>query len=849
MLKPLREPLLLPAIFLGLGILASHWIDFTIREAIYAALWMGFLCLFAWWRGLARGAHMAGVAMFLFLGIWTERFHRPGPPFKLDANPDEIMTIEGCVVEPSTFSDGRERMVIEIAPGARMRLTVNVREGQAPPQVHYGERIETGVRIRKPHNFGNPGAFDLEGFMAKQNIYWTASTPTGEPVKRLGEGCGTRYYAVLYTMREWALNRIEYLYPGDNYASAMMQAILLGETSKVQQVWTDYFRRTGTYHALVISGMHLTVLTWVLLELLRGVMVKQYWRLLFTLIAAWTYALVSGATAPVIRAAGGFTLFILAGLVFRRTRIFNCLAGVVIPFLLYDPGQLFDASFQLSFLCVGAIAAFGIPLLEATTDRYKFGLQNLSDANIDIRLLPEVAAFRLELRLIAETIAVWTSIPSRFILTAFFGVGKLITTVWETIAITFVIQMALAVPMVVYFHRLSVTGLTANILITPALTLTVPIGFASMFTGWRWLAHIARWLLDFSQAVAAWHIRFEPSWRVPGPPLWLGLACVFSLSLLAIMIRRESRMRWLAAVAVGISLALLVSHPFPPQLMAKQMEMTIIDVGQGDSVLLVMPAGETILVDAGGFPQFKGQPKPRLDIGEDVVSPYLWSRSIRRLDYVALTHAHEDHSGGLVAVLENFRPKELWVGAMPEEAAAWQVVRDKARALGIPIVYKKAGDELKWGKGEIHFLAPFEDYEPGVAVKNNDSLAFEVSYGERSFLLTGDIEKQVEARLAGEERLQSIDVLKAPHHGSKTSSTSYFLDETTPRIALVSAGPGNRFHHPHPDVVERFRKMGTAVLRTDLLGVVSVITDGKRLRVETFHWQGGRGALLPVFSD
>ena len=304
----------------------------------------------------------------------------------------------------------------------------------------------------------------------------------------------------------------------------------------------------------------------------------------------------------------------------------------------------------------------------------------------------------------------------------------------------------------------------------------------------------------------------------------------------------------MAGATAGVFLIFLVGHPFPPQLVAHQLEMTTIDVGQGDSVLLVTPAGKTILVDAGGFPQFKGRPKPRLDIGEDVVSPYLWSRSIRHLDVVVLTHAHEDHSGGIVSILENFRPKELWVGAMPD-VPAWQVVRDKANALGITILRKNAGEHLNWGDALIQFLAPNADYEPGATVKNNDSLAFQIAFGERKFLLTGDIEKQVEARLSVDGVLQQVDVLKVPHHGSKTSSTPYFLEQTDPTIAMVSAGLENRFHHPHPDVVERFQRMGTAMLRTDQLGLVSVFTDGKRLRVESFHWQATRAPLLPVFSD
>ena len=240
-MKPLTEPLLLPAVLLGTGILASRFIEFRTNEANFAACWIAFLCLFAWWRGYTRASRLAGSVLFLFVGIWTERAHRPDTSFTMETSPEEVVTIEGCVVEPPSFSDGRERLVVELTKGARVRLTMNVREGEALPKLQYGDRIETGAKLRKPHNFGNPGAFDMEGYLAKQSILWTGSTPTGEPVKVISKGCGSIVYSWLYGLREMALDRIEALYPGDTYASAMMQAILLGETSKVQQVWTGNY--------------------------------------------------------------------------------------------------------------------------------------------------------------------------------------------------------------------------------------------------------------------------------------------------------------------------------------------------------------------------------------------------------------------------------------------------------------------------------------------------------------------------------------------------------------------------------------------------------------------------------
>jgi len=230
-----------------------------------------------------------------------------------------------------------------------------------------------------------------------------------------------------------------------------------------------------------------------------------------------------------------------------------------------------------------------------------------------------------------------------------------------------------------------------------------------------------------------------------------------------------------------------------------------------------------MLVDGGGLLQFGKTRKSNLDVGEDVVSPYLWSRGIKTLDVVVATHPHEDHIGGLPAVLDNFRPKELWVGTNPSVP-----LLARARELGIRVVEKSAGEELDFSGARMLILSPPPDYfsdKPG----NNDSLAFQVSYGSRTFLLTGDMERPMETRLLGNGLLKHADVLKVGHHGSKTSSTLLFLDAVSPSLAIVSAGFENSFGHPHPDVLKRLRDRHAALLRTDLDGLITVSTDGRRM--------------------
>ncbi len=760
--------------------------------------------------------------------------HQPPPPPEIDAGFRETVLLDGCVVEPTVFSPGREQFTLELDWRARARVSLALDENGAddpsPQQMlAYGQRVEIEARVRSPHNYDNPAGFDYAAYLARQNIFWTATMPPRSRATVLPGRCGSRLLSIVYALRTAALQRIDRLYAGDSYSTGMMEGILIGETSGLERVWTEDFRRTGTFHALVISGVHVTVLAGVLLFLLRLCGVPELGALAVTAAAAWLYALVSGFSAPVVRAAAGFSLFLIARFLFRRTRILNLLAAIALAYALWDPNGLFDASFQLSFLSVAAIGALASPLLDPRIAPLSRGVHGLDERARDAHLDPRVAQARVELRLAAETFALWTKLPQRWAERIAEWCSRLALFALQMAILSTVIQIGLALPMAEYFHRVSFTGLTANLLICPLMEAVVPLGFAAVFTGSRWLAALAGWLLKLSARIADWHAALEPSWRVPDPPLWLAAALTIALIVLACVARR--RIVWIPATAVVLALfALLVWHPWPPQIAPHQLELTAIDVGQGDSLLLVFPGGARMLVDGGGLLQFGRVRKANLNIGEDVVSPYLWSRGIKRLDIVVATHSHEDHIGGLPAILENFRPKELWVGANPS-----QDLEDEARRLGIRVLERRVAPPFGFSGAIIAIVSPPEDYS-AAKLGNNDSLAFRVSFGERSFLLTGDLEKPMEGRLLAEGLAEHADVLKVGHHGSRTSSIQPFLSSVSPSVAIVSAGYENSFGHPNQDVLKRLDSLHAAVLRTDLDGLVTVSTDGRRIWFDQMAW-------------
>jgi len=828
-----KNPLVAPVVALAAGIAISRVVGLDARESLVALILLAVLtgAALRWSRRLVLLCALLAAA---FSGAALETLHRPGPAPELDAGARETVLIDGCVVAPPAFYEGRDQFVLELAPRARAQVNLMLRDGETPPDLQYGQRVELEARVRRIRNFQNPGAFDYEAYSARSNIYWTASVSPGNAVKILPGHCGSRFFAAVFALRTRALERIERLYPGNPYALGMMEATLIGETHKLERVWTEDFRRTGTYHMLVIDGLHITVLAAFLLFLLRLCFFPEMTALAITASSAWLYALVSGWNAPAVRAAGGFTLYIAARYFYRRGRVLNLLAAAAMVYLIIDPGQLFEAGFQLSFLAVAAIGAFAVPILEATSVPYARGLRGIHERNRDPRLPPRVAQFRLELRLLAEMLHYYVPIPEPWLARGMALAARVAYYAWELAVISTAIQIGLALPMAVYFHRISLTGFSANILVVPLLALVVPLGFIAVILGWHLPAALAGWLLTGGEKVADWHLRWEPQWRVADPPLWLGVVFSAALLSLAWAMHRSRRAAWTSAAAVLALFALIFWHPFSPDVRAGELELTAIDVGQGDSLLVAFPDSKLMLVDGGGVLAFGRRVKPRLDIGEDVVSPYLWSRSIRKIDVVALTHAHDDHARGLPAVIENFHPGELWTGATPA-SDAWTAVREKARAEKTRIVPMYAGRGFQFGGARIEVLSPPFDYTPKDAPGNNDSLVLRITYGQRSFLLTGDMERPMELRALASGLPLRADILKVGHHGSNTSSIEPFLDTVRPAFAIISDGFENSFHHPSPQVLARLAEHHARVLRTDTDGLTSIRSDGRRIWLETFR--------------
>jgi competence protein ComEC len=257
------------------------------------------------------------------------------------------------------------------------------------------------------------------------------------------------------------------------------------------------------------------------------------------------------------------------------------------------------------------------------------------------------------------------------------------------------------------------------------------------------------------------------------------------------------------------------------------------DVGQAEA-LLIEAGGATVQIDAGGAPFGSGS----FDIGARVLAPALWARGIRRIDTLLTTHGDPDHVGGAMRLLGDFAPGEFWEGIEVPRHAPTQLLRAAAAAAGSRPQHRRAGESFEWERARVRVLhPPAPDWERP-RIRNDDSVVLEIVYGDVALLLTGDISAEVERHIVPLLTAARIRVLKVAHHGSRTSTSQTLLDAWRPQVALISAGRGNTFGHPAPEVLRRLEASGAQIYRTDLHGQITLQTDGGDVQVTTFTGEG-----------
>lgn len=676
-------------------------------------------------------------------------------------------TVRGHIISPVKAEEAKASFIIKNENGDRDTRKIRVVCYFSAP-IRTGDYVELSGTLKPIPVAGNPGAFNYREYMALQGIYYNCSVKNAAQFKILTPASGP--LAWVTGIRENGEETIASTL-GARQGSVLL-AMLFGQRQELSDEQYEDFQKTGIVHLFAVSGLHagflLLLLAW-LGRLMRWTPGFQFGLGVFSLLI---YGTMVGWPVSMIRAALMGTLGLLAYYTGRQKQVLSALAIAGLLILIFQPAALFTAGFQLSFAATwGLIYLF--PLL-----REDFPYKGKW---LDIILLPLCA------------------------------------------------ELAVLPIIVCHFYLLSPVSILSNILVSYLAGFAVMMGFIALLTAQflpglaALFLHPAGLALEIILRIVEYLKTLPAAYLYVGDPGWfLPLLYIAAMGIFILFLQKRLAQRALVVSAV-LLVIFIVGICWPPQWQNRgEMELTLIDVGQGDAILIKSPRGKFVLIDGGGSFFY--------DAGRASLVPYLRYRGIRKIDYMINTHPDIDHLQGLTVAAREISCQALLVPSKLAQDENYKAVKRSALDPHMAVLGLERGDRLQFPDGLIMEVVNEEPKIDSNKEWNKHSLVFRLRYGQFSALLSGDIEKEGLASLTP-RAYQPCTIVKVPHHGSRNSLWPDFYQRTRPRYAVISVGRDNNFGHPHPELIEYLEGQKIKILRTDKDGAISFFSNGQSLRV------------------
>ncbi len=735
-----------------------------------------------------------------------------------------------------------------------------------------GDEVRISSLVYRELRYRNPGGFDSLADMDRKGIDANGRIKSPELLEIVDLNEGFAPLASLWNLRNSIILQISKTFEPNT--SGILIASMLGNRSFLTKETANVFREGGTFHILVISGLHITLIGGFLFWLVSLVTRNRYRRFFLTIMPLWVYALIVGGNAPVLRATLMFTVVLMSALVNREYLPLNGFGIAILILLVQNPSNIFNPSFQLTIVSVGAILGIVIPIIERirAIGSWMPCVERPFPARVNRRLRAFCEALYWNESLWQKTLreSVWTCRIFKSPIAAKlskYHLQKPIRFLFEGALASSIIQVAMLPLTIFYFHRTGIASVILNfwvgfwmLLLAIFSTLAILLGnIADLFRdSFAVLAQACTWMIvDLPSHILPYSF---VTIRIPlNSNRWLYPLYLVPVLILAFLLYRWNpfalpgrgmkairlfRLGITAFATILIFQLILIFQPFQRNEDKGKLRLDFIDVGQGDSTLVTFPGGSRLLIDGGGQRQIDDHfvqlsdgeivevDPDRRSIGESVVSEFLWEKGIARLDAELATHADADHIQGLISVTKNFRPRTLFIGIDQSGDPYFDELISTLDGRGIGIQRVNSKSRLEIEGVTIQVLNPLRGEKAKSA--NDDSVAIMLVYGARRFLLAADIERASEQQILDDGRDIRADVLKVAHHGSKTSSTSEFIEAVKPKVAVIPVGRNSQFGHPHDVVLDRLEKARSRILTTGKCGTITIISDGKEINVSTY---------------